>query len=195
MKHILLICVSVIILSLAPQHTRAAGEEEDIVNAIINADIRKTGSGNPEKIEDSQTSASHGSAYKSIIGNYYNNDPSYGSSSAKKYASKNEALQRLKKILKKRKIENDQDIKMERDQTIHRSMIPAPLLARAKHPNVAEERHEDYEGIPAPLLAGGAFRVRNHNNRVLKKTLEVEEVEQDHSKPFRIHIKKVRKPE
>ena len=41
-------------------------------------------------------------------------------------------------------------------------MIPAPLLSGMKNFDVAEERSDQnafsLEGIPAPLLAGGAYR-------------------------------------
>ena len=51
-------------------------------------------------LDDNQKSgtASHGTAYKSIISNYYTNDPYFGPSKPK-YASKDEALQRLKSII------------------------------------------------------------------------------------------------
>ena len=49
-------------------------------------------------------SASHGTAYKSIISNYYTNDPYFGPTPSKpKYASKDQALQRLKSIIKQSK--------------------------------------------------------------------------------------------
>ena len=58
--------------------------------------------------EDSEKSgsASHGTAYKSIISNYYTNDPYFGPSQSPttpKYTSKDEALQRLKAIIKQNK--------------------------------------------------------------------------------------------
>ena len=69
--------------------------------------------------------ASHGTAYNSIISNYYTNDPYYGSK-----PSKSETIERLKRIFKRRKIQSDHDeSKMLEDQTrIDRGMIPAPLL-------------------------------------------------------------------
>ena len=54
-------------------------------------------------------SASHGTSYKSIISNYYTNDPYFGpgapsgQASKPKYASKDEALQRLKSIINQSK--------------------------------------------------------------------------------------------
>ena len=45
------------------------------------------------------------------------------------------------------------------------------------------------EGIPAPLLVGGAFRIKD--DAFVKKTLKVEP-DQDH-RPKRMHIRKIKK--
>ena len=51
--------------------------------------------------QDSQSAASHGSAYESIISNYYTNDPYFGSGPpSQRYSTKEEALDRLKQIIK-----------------------------------------------------------------------------------------------
>ena len=67
---------TILMLSLA--FVANANAENIDENAIINAEMKKE---IPKmgKNEDSQTSASHGTAYKSIISNYYTNDPYFGS--------------------------------------------------------------------------------------------------------------------
>ena len=42
------------------------------------------------------------------------------------------------------------------------------------------------DGIPAPLLVGGAFRIKD--DKFMKKTLEIEE-----ERPKRLHIRKIKK--
>ena len=50
---------------------------------------------------DSQSAGSHGSAYESIISQYYTNDPYFGSGPpSQRYSTKEEALDRLKQIIK-----------------------------------------------------------------------------------------------
>ena len=54
-----------------------------------------------QSTQDSQSAASHGSAYESIISNYYTNDPYFGSGPpSQRYSTKEEALDRLKQIIK-----------------------------------------------------------------------------------------------
>ena len=83
-------------------------------NAILNAHramndiprIARNDPPHPDPVEDSDKSgsASHGTAYKSVISNYYTNDPYFGPSpTTPKYTSKDEALQRLKAIIKQSK--------------------------------------------------------------------------------------------
>ena len=86
---------------------------------------------------------------------------------------------------------------MVEDQTrYHYGNIPAPLLSRVKQPFEAEERKDESfstDGIPAPLLAGGAYRVMNDGvDRVLKKSLEIRE-ETETNRPIRLHVKKIKK--
>ena len=51
-------------------------DENAIIDAQISKEIPKVGA--KVSTEDSHTSASHGTAYKSIISNYYTNDPYFG---------------------------------------------------------------------------------------------------------------------
>ena len=112
--------------------------------------------------EDSTTAASHGTAYNSIINHYYENDPYFGP--PKNRYTKDEALERLKSIIAKKKSENYNNQRMDKENTaINRNMIPAPLLARVRNYNSdkkqeMDRRHDNIEGIPAPLLVGGAYR-------------------------------------
>ncbi len=185
----------------------AISTAQDYENAMIEEQMSKEmGKISALSQQDSQASASRGSAYNSIISNYYTNDPYYGpappaSNSYRKYSSKDEALQRLKDIIQKKKTESyvteQASSRMDGDQTIHRSMIPAPLLARVP---VEKEEYEtnlnEMEAIPAPLLVGGAYRVkqgRNEESRFAKKTLEVEE-DGDRRRQIKLKIKKKRTP-
>lgn len=175
--------------------------EDELEDRLIQANLAE----DVTKINDDLDQAgdaSHGSAYKSIISNYYIHDPYFGAAVSPKM-SKNEAVKKLKKILMKRRINtNDQpaEPKMEQDESITREMIPAPLLSRANG-QYAEERiseridkengNHNMDGIPAPLLVGGAYRSKQRHDdftgdKVMKKTLELVE-----DKPMtRMHVKK-----
>ena len=85
-------------------------------------------------------------------------------------------------------------------KSMDRGMIPAPLLSRVYKPVFAKERSDDMseirstDGIPAPLLAGGAYRVRQKeadsmDNRVVqKRRLEISE-----ERPVRMHVRRIKK--
>ena len=51
-----------------------------------------------------------------------------------------------------------------------------------------ESDENDFDGIPAPLLVGGAYRVDQENSNLLKKRLELED-----SSRKRMHLKKIKK--
>ena len=56
---------------------------------------------------------------------------------------------------------------------------------------IADERDDSMDGIPAPLLVGGAFRIKEEDDsRFAKKTLKVED---DHYRPKRMHVRKIKK--
>ena len=148
------------------------------------------------KITDQSTAqdASHGTSYNSIISNYYRNDP-LGYGSPKASTTKTQAIERLKQIFKRRDKVRD-ETKMLEDQTrIDRGMIPAPLLARVKGRYVEDDdetESNNFDGIPAPLLVGGAYRTDQgdqDSNRVLKKRLDVV----SESPRKRMHVKKIKK--
>jgi hypothetical protein len=159
-------------------HSGVKGNEVD-ENAIIQQQVAKE-----ITKEDSQAEgdASHGTAYKSIISHYYTNDPYFGEAGPSKASrsgsgSGSDALQKLKRIIavKRKRVASEASSRMSEGQTIHRSMIPAPLLARVKSrmnsAPYAEEREDFTHGIPAPLLVGGAYR-RGHEPKgmaVVKK--------------------------
>ena len=172
--------------------------EDELEEAMITAETTK----DLAKITDQSTAedASHGSSYNSIISNYYKNDPlGYGSSSKTK-STKSQAIERLKRIFKRRDKVRDDESKMLEDQTrIDRGMIPAPLLARVKGRYVEDEdetseNSKNFDGIPAPLLVGGAYRSDDQggdqdSNRVLKRRLDVV----TESPRKRMHLKKIKK--
>ena len=149
------------------------------------------------KITDQSTAqdASHGTSYNSIISNYYRNDPLGYNGSPKTSTTKSQAIERLKQIFKRRDKVRD-ETKMLEDQTrIDRGMIPAPLLARVKGRYVEDDdetENNNFGGIPAPLLVGGAYRTDQgdqDSNRVLKKRLDVV----SESPRKRMHVKKIKK--
>ena len=167
--------------------------EDELEEAMITAETTK----DLAKITDQSTAedASHGSSYNSIISNYYKNDPlGYGSSSKTK-STKSQAIERLKRIFKRRDKARD-ETKMLEDQTrIDRGMIPAPLLASVKGRYVEDDdetESNNFDGIPAPLLVGGAYRTDQgdeDSNRVLKRRLDVV----SESPRKRLHLKKIKK--
>merc|ERR1712141_202251 len=74
----------------------------------------------------------------------------------------------------------------ENNPSVNRRMIPAPLLASVKG-FTEDERDDSMDGIPAPLLVGGAFRIKEEDDsRFAKKTLKVED---DHYRPKRMHVR------
>ena len=74
-------------------------------------------------------------------------------------------------------------------------MIPAPLLASVKGRYVEDDdetESNNFDGIPAPLLVGGAYRTDQgdeDSNRVLKRRLDVV----SESPRKRMHLKKIKK--
>ena len=153
--------------------------EAQIIQAETAKDI-------PKVDQETASDASHGTAYNSIISNYYTNDWSQSRPST---PSKSEAIERLKSIFRKRDELRD---KMQEDSTrIDRGMIPAPLLARVKGQYVEDEVEDfnDFDGIPAPLLVGGAYRKSADDaDSVLRKRLGLED-----SSRKRMHLKKIKK--
>ena len=58
---------------------------------------------------------------------------------------------------------------------------------------IADERDDSMDGIPAPLLVGGAFRIKEEDDsRFAKKTLKVEDDHYQH-RPKRMHVRKIKK--
>ena len=153
--------------------------EAQIIQAETAKDIAKID-------QETSSDASHGTAYNSIISNYYTNDWSQSRPST---PSKSETIERLKSIFRKRDQMRD---KMQEDSTrIDRGMIPAPLLARVKGQYVEDdiEDVDDFDGIPAPLLVGGAYRKSADDaDSILRKRLGLED-----SSRKRMHLKKIKK--
>lgn len=129
----------------------AQHDENAIIHAEMNKDLSKLN-------VDSQPSASH----------HYNYNPWQVATSPRpsRFATKDEALQRLKEIISRKNSEHSftSTAKMDhgRSRQLDRAMIPAPLLRYYKDAKETtkqmEDRMDSMEGIPAPLLAGGAYR-------------------------------------
>ena len=164
-------------------------EEEAMITAETSKDFAKITD------QSAAEDASHGSSYNSIISNYYRNDPLGYNGSPKTSTTKSQAIERLKRIFKRRDKARD-ETKMLEDQTrIDRGMIPAPLLASVKGRYVEDDdetESNNFDGIPAPLLVGGAYRTDQgdeDSNRVLKRRLDVV----SESPRKRLHLKKIKK--
>ena len=196
MRRLINIFIITFVFTIVSAYYENWAEDED-EEAMITAETSKDFA----KITDQSAAedASHGSSYNSIISNYYKNDPlGYGSSSKTK-STKSQAIERLKRIFKRRDKVRDDETKMLEDQTrIDRGMIPAPLLARVKGRYVEDEdeteNSKNFDGIPAPLLVGGAYRSDDQggdqdSNRVLKRRLDVV----TESPRKRMHLKKIKK--
>ena len=167
----------------------AEDEEEAMITAETSKDFAKITD------QSAAEDASHGSSYNSIISNYYKNDPLGYNGSPKTSTTKSQAIERLKRIFKRRDKVRDES-KMLEDQTrIDRGMIPAPLLASVKGRYVEDDdetESNNFDGIPAPLLVGGAYRTDQgdeDSNRVLKRRLDVV----SESPRKRMHLKKIKK--
>ncbi len=178
-----------------------------------------------EAVQDSEASgtASHSTAYNSIISHYYSNDPYFGSprpgpskqnsgagsSSSSSRSQDSSALTKLKRLIavkRKRLVGSASSSSSSRRTRIKsptREMIPAPLFAGMNARFVEDideltERKDSTSGIPAPLLVGGAYK---SDKPIVKKTLEVEhrtldngiEIEDERPPRLRLHLKKKRK--
>ena len=56
----------------------------------------------------------------------------------------------------------------------------------------SDERDDSMDGIPAPLLVGGAFRIKEEDeSKFAKKTLKVED--DRYQRPKRMHVRKIKK--
>ena len=192
MRRLINIFIITFVFTIVSAYYENWAEDED-EEAMITAETSKDFA----KITDQSAAedASHGSSYNSIISNYYRNDPLGFNGSPKTSTTKSQAIERLKRIFKRRDKIRD-ETKMLEDQTrIDRGMIPAPLLASVKGRYVEDDdetESNNFDGIPAPLLVGGAYRTDQgdeDSNRVLKRRLDVV----SESPRKRLHLKKIKK--
>ena len=104
--------------------------------------------------------------------------------------------QKLEILIEKKKFQNafEKKLTKKKSKRFSRNKIKTYFkITYLLFCKIADERDDSMDGIPAPLLVGGAFRIKEEDDsRFAKKTLKVEDDHYQH-RPKRMHVRKIKK--